>query len=252
MATFGAHHLKMTTARKQAFLRAFKSAGGSWSRACREVAVGHTKTEIATMRSPPASSTWRVLIRQDLDFARQFDEAKQEIKDALVEMLHERATEGVKNRVYQKGGLVMEPVFDDDGNEVLDADGNVQMVPATTTQHNPAWLLSRLRAVAPEEYGDHKTVDVNVRNASSRAWQIDPSEVHVLSAKQRTALADIIQTVQAARSPSGIAAPVSLPPPADEIVDAEFSEVGRSSIANGERDYADFDLGEDGLREVMA
>ena len=66
------------------------------------------------MRSPPASSTWRVQLRKDLEFARQFDEAKQEIKDALVEMLHERATEGIKNRVYQKGGLVMEPVFDDE------------------------------------------------------------------------------------------------------------------------------------------
>lgn len=251
MATFGAHHLKMTEARKQAFLRAFKSSGGSWSRACRETAVGHTRSEVAKMRSPPASSTWRVQLRKDLEFARQFDEAKQEIKDALVEMLHERATEGIKNRVYQKGGLVMEPVFDDEGQEVRDADGHVQMVPAITTQHNPAWLLSRLKAIAPAEYGDHRTVDVNVRNASSRAWQIDPSEVHVLSAKQRTALADIIETLQAARSPSGIAAPVFLPPPPDEIVDAEFSEVGRSSIANGERDYADFDLGEDGLKEVM-
>ena len=245
MATFGAHHLRMTTARKKAFLRAFKSSGGSWSRACREVAVGHTKTEIAKMRDPPATSTWRLLLRQDLEFARQFQEAKQEIKDALVEMLHERATVGVKNRVYQKGHLVMQPVFDDDGNEVLDDDGNTQMVPATTTQHNPAWLLSRLKAIAPEEFGDHRTVDVNVRHSNSGegVWQINPSEVHHLSATQRNALADIIHTIQAARAPDGLAAHVSLPPPEDDAIDAEFSEVE-------EPYYSEIDLGEEGLKEA--
>ena len=244
MAKFGALHLRMTEARKRAFLRAFKASGGSWSRACREVAVAHTKSEIATMRSPPATSTWRVLLRQDLEFARQFQEAKQEIKDALVEMLHKRAAEGVKNNVYQKGHLVMQPVFDDDGNEVIDDEGHVRMVPATTVAHNPAWLLSRLKAVAPEEYGDHRTIDVNVRNASSRAWQIDPEEFHRLSATQRTNLADIIQTIQASRSPDGLAAPVSLPSPADDVVDAEFQEVEEG------HEYADFDLGEEGLRAV--
>jgi len=78
----------ITPEREDAFLRAFIESGGSFSDACR-AASPHLATDSAG-RNPPAHSSWRQHITNNLAFAERFAEAKAEVADELLKIAHRR------------------------------------------------------------------------------------------------------------------------------------------------------------------
>jgi len=228
--TKGTPYRKITPALKAAFLKAYRESGGSFSAACAATASPHHKPD---QINPAGASTWRRLVKTDPEFGADFEEAKAAIIDDLEALAHKLA-HGVKRRVYQKATLVFEPVLDDDGKPVLDDDGQPKMKPAEQTFHDSRVVLARLKALAPDKYGDRKEVNINHH---SGAAVLTSADLMALSESERDQLQNILLKVQAHRKGEQLA----LADQREDAIEADFEEV-----RDDEEDYAEFDLGEEG------
>ena len=86
------------------------------------------------------------------------------------------------------------------GEIVRDDDGNPRMEPAETTKYSDAILLKLAAAHMPEQFGDHKTVDVR-HQAIARPghWTITSNDLEALSDDDKGQLMRILSHVRAAR-----------------------------------------------------
>lgn len=185
----------MTPERRQAFLAAFVSSGGSWSAACR-AASPHLSGESA---NPPSSQTWRNLLASDREFAEAFETAQHEVRDAIVSELHRRAIEGVPTPVYQGGRRVTEPAYDANGQPILDPEtGQPKRVPAVIYKKSDSALLAMAKAHL-EEYRDRKEINISVTRDVSAHWTIAASDLAALDEAQKASLAEIMDAVRSHR-----------------------------------------------------
>jgi hypothetical protein len=94
-------------------------------------------------------------------FAEERDAALARYAATIEAEIHRRAIEGVLEPVYQKGARVMEPVLDENGGRVTDANGNELWRPASIVKYSDQLLLAKAKAHIPS-YRDKAAAEVNV------------------------------------------------------------------------------------------
>ena len=204
--------------RKAAFLRGLRESGGSFAHACR-CASPHLDEE--GLSKPPAYQTWRNLLQTDIQFHSAYETVMQEVRDGIIEALHERSVRGIEVGVYGKGQRIYEPVTDKNGEIVRDANGNPKMKPATVRKYSDQLLAMRARALLGPEYQDRREVNVNVTSGTRGHWTISADDIVCLTAAQREQLMTIMERVRDHRKEHA-----ALPAPGPtNVVDAEYAEV---------------------------
>lgn len=98
------------------------------------------RIEEACRQTGIATSTIHAWRRDDPQFKKDFEAARNQVLLKLEEEALRRATAGFKEECYQGGRLA-----------------------GTITRKSDALLLFLLKNLAPEKYGDKKEVDVNVK-----------------------------------------------------------------------------------------
>ncbi len=204
----GNRQLRMTQTRRATFLSVLRTSGGNFAEASRR-ATPHSKAT----RTAPGYSSFKGLYQRDLTFAAEVDRVMVLVTEDIEAELHRRAVTGWDEPVYQKGARVMD----------TDADG--KPVKASIRKFSDNLLLARARAVLPQ-YRDKKLLDVVHSGSIAHTTghlQIASPDLAALNPEQRTALTDVLHTIQAARREGGDVPQIEYQP--GEVFDADFTEV---------------------------
>ncbi len=199
--------MPITVERRKVFLDALRETG-VWAHACR-VASPHSPSDTS---NPPCSSSFRALVRRDIEFAAAVEDAMETARANVLLEIQRRGQDGWDEKVFQKG------------MQAVDADGN----PAVIRKYSDNLLLARARSMMPELFSEKHHHEHTVKRAMG-AHTFVSEDIHLLDPDQRAALTDILLTIQRRRGEADSALEYQ---PA-ETIDADFEEV----------EYAEFDLG---------
>lgn len=134
------------SANKTAFLAAFRKLG---TVACAARAAGTARA---------SHYEW---LRDDAEYAAAFEQANEEFIESLEAAVIESATRGIEEPVIHLGHLCFEPLRDENGQLVRDAEGNPQYSkqPLTVRKRSDVAAFFLLKAKRPNIYREHQTIE---------------------------------------------------------------------------------------------
>lgn len=169
---------KMTPERIALFLKVYLESGGNFAEAARQCCPGAVSNT-----HQPCYSSFKFLAKHNPEFKEACEVVLDEVRDAITAEIDRRGRTGWLEPVFQKG------------EQAVDADGK----PAFIRRFDSKLLLARARALMPSEYGDRKDISITHHRGSSGAMTVTGFDLPALSDEQKGHLADIMDTIRAAR-----------------------------------------------------
>lgn len=212
MSRKGETQVKMTPARKDAFLAALRASGGIFSEACRRCSPHSTTAG----KTPPCYSSFRALMTRDMEFNAAVAEVMDQVRDDIEQEIHRRGYEGWVEPVIQKG------------TQATLADGS----PAYIRRFDSSLLKARATAMMPDRYGDNRHVRHDVVHSGQVTHKagLSMAEIRNLSPEELDQVEAAYQLIDRVQQDQKA---IEHNPP--EIIDADFEPVEEDTLAVLER-----------------